>query len=454
MSTSALNEIKSLVHKNDPYREVPGNLRELQLEAVRERFAEKRSQIKILDRRADEAGIDEIRTLSDVVPLLFTHTNYKSYPEAFIDNNQWSNMNLWLQTLTSKPVTGVDMEGVKDADDWLERLKAADHQLFASSGTSGKCSFLDQTPEDVELALKVYEKGFRGQWDPFVPNRDRTAFISFPPTGVHRLCGPNYHFFANIVSKPGAAHFISEEPLRATPGIRAGQLRRKLAAGTALPEEVAAFEKENAENGRKMQESLGLWMDKIYETRHEPLAFGVMWPQAFQIVQEMRARGVKDGDIHPDTVLCMGGGIKGVKLPDDYKEQIFNFFGLPPEQYFNSYAMVEMTGLSPFRHDLNAYVLPPWIVPLILDKSAETLLNPEDNEGVVEGRMALFDLLTDARWGGLISGDKVTVDFTPSDEFSTGLVRSVARYQDLEEGEDKLTCAGTIDSYVRGAIEL
>ena len=81
-------------------------------------------------------------------------------------------------------------------------------------------------------------------------------------------------------------------------------------------------------------------------------------------------------------------------------------------------------------------------------------LNPEDNEGVVEGRMALFDLLTDARWGGLISGDKVTVDFTPSDEFSTGLVRSVARYQDLEEGEDKLTCAGTIDSYVRGAIEL
>ena len=34
----------------------------------------------------------------------------------------------------------------------------------------------------------------------------------------------------------------------------------------------------------------------------------------------------------------------------------------------------------------------------------------------------------------------------------TPIVRSINRYQDLEEGEDKLTCAGSIDSYVRGSI--
>jgi hypothetical protein len=32
------------------------------------------------------------------------------------------------------------------------------------------------------------------------------------------------------------------------------------------------------------------------------------------------------------------------------------------------------------------------------------------------------------------------------------MVRSIARYAELEEGEDKLTCAGTIDSYVRGSL--
>ena len=414
---NAIDEIKSLVNKADPYRDAPANLRELQLEAVRERFAEKRQQLKILDRRARETGIDDIKTLNDLVLLLFTHTNYKSYPEAFVDNGQWANMNLWLQTLSGQAVIDVDLEGVADADDWVARLADAGHHLFASSGTSGKCSFLNQTADDVALALSAYEKGFRAQWDPIIPANDRTAFIIFPPTGVHRLCGPNYHFFNNIVARSGDAHFISDEPLRVNPGIRAGQLRRKLAAGTALPEEMAAFEAENARNAEKMQALLDLFTDKIYNNRHLPLAFGVMWPQAFQIVQAMRARGVKDGDMHPDTVLCLGGGIKGVKLPDDYKEQIYSFFGLSAERFFNSYAMVEMTGLSPFRHNLNAYALPPWIVPLIVDKSAEQLIEPVDGKGEVEGRMALFDLLTDARWGGLISGDKVTVDFTAADGF-------------------------------------
>ena len=93
-------------------------------------------------------------------------------------------------------------------------------------------------------------------------------------------------------------------------------------------------------------------------------------------------------------------------------------------------------------------------MPLILDKTAEKLLNPTDCKGVVEGRMALFDLLTDARWGGLISGDKVIVDFDSDGGYQGPLVRNVARYQDLEEGEDKLTCAGTVDGYVRGAINL
>ena len=76
-----------------------------------------------------------------------------------------------------------------------------------------------------------------------------------------------------------------------------------------------------------------------------------------------------------------------------------------------------MTGLNPFIHHRQAYAMAPWIVPLILDKSGEKLLDPQASGGVVEGRMALFDLLSDARWGGLISGDRVEVDFRPTGEF-------------------------------------
>jgi hypothetical protein len=424
-------------------------LRELQLEALRERFAEKRRQIRILDRRAREAGVEEIRTLQDVVPLLFAHSNYKSYPEVFVDKGQWAHMNLWLQTLTSRPVTGVDVAGVNDADDWIARLADAGHHLFASSGTSGKCSFLDQTPEDVAIADKAYQLGFDTQNATFRAAQDRPVFVFFPEKGVHRLCGPNANYWRRVAA-PGELHFLSKEPLRASPGIRAGQLRRALAAGKALPEEIAAFEAQNAARLAAMAAAMEDVVDKVYRARHQPFVLGVMWPAAFQLVEKLRARGVKDGDFHPETVLCLGGGIKGVKLPEDFREQIARFFGVSPRNYSNSYAMVEMTGLNPFIHDLNAYALAPWIIPLVLDKTGEKLLEPED--GIVEGRMALFDLLTDARWGGLVSGDKVKVDFGPAGGFSGPLVRSIARYTELEEGEDKLTCAGTIDSYVRGAI--
>jgi hypothetical protein len=451
VSMSALQQIFALLDRPDPYRSAPAGLRELQLEALRERFAEKRRQIPVLARRAKDTGIDEIRSLNDVVPLLFTHTNYKSYPEAFVDKGQWANMNLWLQTLSSQPVKNVDLNGVQDADDWLARLAAAGHHLFASSGTSGKCSFLNQTPADVDIADRAYQLSFDAQNQTFKAANDRPVFVFFPEHGVHRLCGPNAHFWHRVAA-PGQLHFLSKEPLRAGPGIRAGQLRRAIAAGSALPNEIAAFDSENLARQRLMSAAMEDMVDRIHTLRHERMVLGVMWPAAFQLVAALRARGVQDGEFHPETVLFLGGGVKGVKLPDDFREQIRSFFGVPPQNYSNSYAMVEMTGLNPFIHHRQAYAVAPWIIPLILDKSGEKLLDPAAGAGLVEGRMALFDLLTDARWGGLISGDRVEVDFRPSDEFAGPLVRSIARYADLEEGEDKLTCAGTIDSYVRGSI--
>ena len=67
--------------------------------------------------------------------------------------------------------------------------------------------------------------------------------------------------------------------------------------------------------------------------------------------------------------------------------------------------------------------------------------------------MALFDVSIDGRWGGIISGDRVVMDYDPS---LTGSHRSRrhrdCRYSELQGGDDKLTCAGTIDSFVRGAV--
>src|ERR1700761_6686942 len=303
---SALQDIFSLLDNPDPYRTAPADLRQLQLEALRERFEEKRQQISILARRAKETGIDEIRSLNDVVPLLFTHTNYKSYPESFVDKAQWANMNLWLQTLSSQPVRNVQLDGVRDADDWIARLAQVGHHLFASSGTSGKCSFLNQTTKDLEIADRAYQLSFDAQNQTFRAANDRPVFVFFPEHGVHRLCGPNAHFWHRVAA-PGQLHFLSNEPLRAGPRIRAGQLRRAIAAGNALPDEIAAFEAENRARQRVMSSAMDDMIERIYELRHERMVLGVMWPSAFQLVQALRARGVKDAEFHPETVLFLGG---------------------------------------------------------------------------------------------------------------------------------------------------
>jgi sirohydrochlorin ferrochelatase len=65
------DQLVELAKSPDPFRGAPTGLAELQLEAIRERFAERRQQIRTLDKRAREMGVNEIRSLNDVVPLLF-----------------------------------------------------------------------------------------------------------------------------------------------------------------------------------------------------------------------------------------------------------------------------------------------------------------------------------------------------------------------------------------------
>src|SRR4051812_24017816 len=126
------------------------DIAEKQLEAARELTAQRLEQIPVLRRRAEEAGVGEIESFADLVPLLLAHTSYKSYPASFMENGRWDRMLQWLQTLSVQKVTDVDVSGVENVDDWIERLRAAGHMVQATSGTTGKVSFLNHTRGDTE----------------------------------------------------------------------------------------------------------------------------------------------------------------------------------------------------------------------------------------------------------------------------------------------------------------
>ena len=70
-------------------------------------------------------------------------------------------------------------------------------------------------------------------------------------------------------------------------------------------------------------------------------------------------------------------------------------------------------------------------------------------------RFGFLDLAYDGRWGGLITGDRVTVDF--AERCACGragptLLDNIGRF--VRPGEDDhIGCAGTIDAYIRGAVQ-
>lgn len=446
--SGARETLVATIERDRPFAMTRAELEPRWLAAVNERLDDHRVRIPVLGRLADELGIDRVTALDDVVPLLFAHSNYKSYPEAFIAKNRWEHMNRWLDTLSAVRVEGVDVRGVEDQDEWIERLHAAGHMVFATSGTSGKNSFLPATSADREFSLRALLPTIT--WvHGVVPAQDRAVFVLGPKYAPNRV-SLYFREVAEAFGRPDARFFLTEERMRVTDISRMAALRRAIGAGTAKPSDIAAFERESAERQAEMAERLDALIDVLIEHRGEPMIIGGFWAQYWMIVQRARARGIAPGEFHPDTVITGGGGNKGVDLPPDYEAQILDFFGIPPENVQSGYGMSELSAALP-RVGTRYWPM-PWVVPLVLDAPGERLLGPADADadGLVEGRFAFFDVSIDGRWGGVVTGDRVVADFsTPNVTIVDG---SVQRFSELEGGDDKLTCAGTVDAYVRGAM--
>jgi hypothetical protein len=430
----------------DPFAYALGELRPVQLQAAEELLHERRGEIRVLDRRAHDAEIDAISSLQDVVPLLFSDATYKSYPDAFIRGGRWDRMNAWLSTLSRRAID-VDVEAATSIDGWIELLHRAGHYVMSTSGTSGRPSFLATSAADHAALGNSYAQSARVMVGA-TGNPDRRAFLAMPRSRTTvaqitmellaaRLCG-------------GPTRYLTEEPLRADDIARMGRLRQAIHAGTADPGEIAAAEADAGAQARAMGDRLGEFVEDVLAHHEEPLfvagTFGMLW----RVVEAARARGIPDGSFSADTVLLTGGGLKGVQAPPDVRDRVRAFFGDAVGQ-FEAYGMSELVG--PFaRCSSGRFHVPPTTLVLLLDKAGENAT--ELTSGVVTGRFAAIDLLIDDRWGGLISGDRTTVCFEPCDcGRASPQVVDIVRYVDLPEGDDKLSCAATMDAYVRGEIE-
>jgi hypothetical protein len=419
-------------------------LEPLWLAAANDRLQAQRRSIPVLDRVATEAGIDEIKTFDDLVPLLFPHTVYKSYPAALLERGRWDGMTRWLDTVSADHVVADDrIVTAEDQDEWVAALHAAGHPVYATTGTSGKGSFVPATAGDHEFSMEFISQTIT--WIHGIqPAQDRTVIVLGPKIGPNRFV-EYQRTMAEQYGDPARTIFLTDEPMLLMEMTRLARVNKALAAGTARPSDLVQVEEVTNARQRAVTERLDLILEQLLDSSDRPAILSGFWSQQWSLIEFCRARGHQQIPMHPDTVLAAGGGTKRADLPSDFRQQIFDFWGLPTSREVPGYGMTELSTSMPLLQD--RFRALPWIITLLLDDDGQVLRTAKSGE--VTGRFAFFDCAIEGRWGGLVSGDQVVCDFsTPTPSVVTG---SIVRYSDLGVGsDDRLTCAGTIDAFVRG----
>lgn len=415
-------------------------------------FQQRVGQVPVLRQRAGAEGISEIRCLEDLVPLLFPHTVYKSYPAPLVDHGRWAQLNRWLSSVSSRPIE-VDVEGVATVDDWMDRLGEAGHFVSQSSGTTGKSSFLVKSRADLDASASNHVDLLRAAG---LASDNGWNVISLAPSGNTNVLGRymaehvlGRHFARTDGIRPfqGAPQTESQRAFMA----RMIRLQRALTEGTASPDEIAAMRAEQERRQAESEQALEVMADRILERRGERMLFGTMLAQAWRFTQTLRQRGVQPGEIKGENAVYMAGGTKGVVLPPDHEDEIRGMLNVSPARFVQLYSMQEINqGMA--KCTSGRYHVGPELVLLVLDDAGEQLARPSGGE--VEGRAAFFDMTIDARWGGVISGDNIRADLKgcPCGRSGPSIHRDITRYANKVDG-DKITCAGTMDAYVRGFIE-
>jgi hypothetical protein len=136
-------------------------MEELQLAALALRFNQGLEQVAMVSKLAGRQGITRVSEFDDVVPLLFEHTMYKSYPLSLLERQQFDKLTSWVSKLTPLDLSAVDASECDSIDSWLAVLAdKAELQITYTSGTSGTMSFLPVSRHDHRVRARVKRQAY------------------------------------------------------------------------------------------------------------------------------------------------------------------------------------------------------------------------------------------------------------------------------------------------------
>jgi hypothetical protein len=428
----------------------PEEVAAVQLAAMNLRFEERRRQIKMLEKLADGQGIRQINSLDEMAPLLMPHDVYKSYPVSLLAKQQFDRLNTWLSRLTRYDPTVVDVSDCDSIDSWLTKLRdKTPLDVATTSGSSGTCSFFPKSKRDyrlsmmglrVQLAQKFGEDPKPGDIEDKIH-----AIIPLYRDG-HASTGAFAKYSGEIFAKgdPGYWHTAFSFKISSDLMWLAARLRAAAAKGDASKVDVPASLLARREEWERAQKGIPAQQLEFVNRMIKQLqGQRVFVMSTSNLLYSAAKRGVDQGlsgVFAPDSVFMGGGGAKGVPLPDDLEEVICKFFNT--KRMISSYGMTEMNSFSVLC-DHDRYHVLPWVTVFLLDLDTG---RPLPRKGKQSGRAAFFDMTQDGTWGGLVTGDLVTVDWDHPCECgrtSVALEKKINRVSEIQGGDDKISCAAT-----------
>ena len=427
----------------------------IQFEALKQRFALLRNSVPVLYRLAEAEGVTHIEKLDDVVPLLFEHTVFKSYPPSLLERKQFAQINRWLGKLVTPDmaarIAAVDVSGCQSLDDWFETMDEAVPELRVShtSGTSGTISFLPNSVREWEKACDVRKLYIWNQTGPDMPDPGLHTVYPYFRKGYLSHVRANAFFIRALL--PDETHFHAAYPATLSTDVLhlGARLRAAHAKGTLDRLEISPELLANKKAFDTLQADMPAYLSAFFEAmatklRGKRVYIGATWNLLHGMAQAGLARGL-ESVFHPESYISTTGGAKGVVQPEGWREDVLRFTGA--QRLNETYAMSELVSGSNPRCEHGNFHFTHTVIPFVLDPETS---RPLPRTGCVTGRAAFYDLGADVHWGGFITGDEVTVEWDKPcacGRPSRYLTGAIQRYSEKNGGDDKITCAATEGSH-------
>ena len=429
----------------------PSELAQLQREAMKIRVADHIENIEMVSKLAQRLNITGVEEFNDVVPLFFAHTAFKSYPAALIDKKRWDLMTAWLQKLTTYDLSRVDVSGCDTLDQWLDALdEQTELEVITSSGTTGTISLIPKSREQAHYTMKVWrcflfqtfgkeptQEEMNPDVDVIWPNHARGKLGHLRMAQLLRT-----EFTGGDESRFHALYddAIDSDLMFLASKMRAAASRGELDRLEIDPALLARKDEFIAMQERRPQEMADFFRNCTEKLNGKQIFTTAAYPILYEVAAQGLEQGIK-GVFAPNSAVLTGGGTKGMVLPDNFMDVIREFMGVETIQ--EGYGMSEISAFH-WAREHGHYHIQPWVIPYLLDPNSG---EPLPREGTVTGRAAFYDLVNDSHWGGIISGDEVTMHWDAScacGRKSAFLAHDIMRYSEKEGVEDdRISCSAT-----------